>query len=313
MAKLAEAKGFHDDMVQAAGTVDTNVQHNFKGLNNFSRQSQRRRRLQPSTIANVERLSVPKFRAVNAGSFESTSFDAMYKGAELKADATDANEVEKGFQRTVDFSEFRQVPGLEPTGPKDIMVKHARLGATDQYLGALTMDDAAWLGKQPIIEAPKLSLSGPGTSTTNPVVFDCVGSIATAWMAKLKGSEPASMRRRRSRHLQSGPMEETLVEITVVAILRQKILASDGIQVGIELGGIVGAGGVDDIFKDARNLIGTEGVGSFMKTGGANRFLRQLQAVSLADFKLNIKVMRSEPMCDRYEWYVLLRTRSTSH
>lgn len=221
MAKLAEAEGYHGAMVQAAGTVDMNVQSNFKGLNNFSPSSRRRRRLNGGdSVTSVKSFSVPKFRAVDAGSFGDTTFQAMYEGAELQKANTLVNQVNREFARTVNFEEFQQVPGQTPSGSSDIMSKQAKLGATDEYLGALKMDDPVWLAKQPIIEAPKLSIlpGSLGATMSDPLVFDCVGELATAWMEKLRGSAPEAMRRRRSRRLQSGSMEETLVEITVVAI-----------------------------------------------------------------------------------------------
>lgn len=124
--------------------------------------------------------------------------------------------------RTVNFADYKRGPGQTPSDRTDIMSREAQLGSTDEYLGALKMDDPVWLAKQPIIEAPKLSISAgsPGTSTSNPVEFGCEGALAAAWMDKLQGSEPEAMRRRR-RRLQSGRMEETLIEIAGKAMLRQ--------------------------------------------------------------------------------------------
>lgn len=99
MARLAEAEDYHADGVQAAQTVDTNVQENFKGLNNFSPASRRRRRLNGDSVTTVQSFSVPSFQAVTAGSFGDTTFGAMYEGAELKAESTGVNTVTRGFDR----------------------------------------------------------------------------------------------------------------------------------------------------------------------------------------------------------------------
>lgn len=315
MAKIAEAKRFHGKMVESAGTVDKNTQTKFNGLSNFSPANRARRRLSwQDGVTAVNSFSVSEFAAVNAGNFGPTSFQAMYEGAQLKPDATAVDETVKGFSRNIDFSEYGHIPGQEPLLDDALIVREARRGSTDIYLEALQFDDPAWIGKQPIIPAPQLSLAenSPGTSTANPVVFECAGSISNSWMEKLQSAEPEAMRRRRSRRLQSNSMSETVVEISVLAEIRRKILAGDGVVVNVEQGDIMGEDGDQDIFANAKQLIGIDGVGSFMNPRSSRRFLRQLNGVTVRDYDLSIKTMTADPQCDRFEWTFDVRARDAS-
>ncbi|CAB9504369.1 Inherit from bactNOG: repeat protein [Seminavis robusta] len=263
-AKLAEAEEFHGNMVQTSDLVDRNMQKSFAGLQNFSPSATRRRKLsQMKPVTQVRSFSVPAFRAVNEGTFGPTDFQGRYMGAQLRPDSIDVDEIQSDFVRKVDFSQFKREPGKPefPPGDDSIMVHEARLGAVNQYLGALQMDDPVWAEKQPTLSPPKISLAwgSPGSSSQDPVVFGCEGPLAEAWRAKLEGSEPESMRRTRRRRLE-GHAELTVIELVLVGILRHRILEEDGIKVDIEYGDFVGEETDADVFARARDLIGEDGV-----------------------------------------------------
>ena len=301
--RLAEAEELHGRMVRSAETVDQNFQRNFKGLVNFSPSNRRRRLAGGESVTGVQSLKLPTVQAVIEGVYEPVSANAKYVGSQLKPDDTSVNEIDQQFSRKFDFSKFKSPSESDDDDVDDeYVLTELRLGAADLYFGELYFDDDDFIGRQPIIQLPRLSIpsNSPGSSQSNPIVLSCAGSISVAWDLKLDSSDPLAILAKRTK---SGniPIVQTIADFAVMAEMERKLLAGDGINVAVEPGVIEGEGGDEDIFKEARALLGVNGVGNFMDTTSNTRS-RQLNGATLSDYILDIELVDVQPQRDRFEW-----------
>jgi len=305
MAQLAKAQDSHQEAVKTSSLIDKNFGSNFNGLSNFSPKARLRRSLREGvdTATTVGEINIAEFQATSAGRPGSASVTGVYDGARLQPDSTDVNYFSSDITVNFDFTEYNN-PGARKSQDSngESFLRATQQAAAVPYLGSLKTDDQVFLSKQPIIEAPKLILDGIAGGIDKPIIMQCTeGNLALAWLDKLESFEPEVLRRNRARRLSSQPIQETLVDFVVENLLKEKIINNDGITLRVDLGEVVGGGGDNDIFREAKELLGTEGVGSFMDPNNIVA-RRRLQALSLSDYKLELSVMRAQPFCDHFEW-----------
>jgi len=317
MAKLAEVEKKHGQMTATGQIVDSNFQSKFNGMSNFSQERRRQRRLEGGSVANVNFASVQDIRATSDGVLlDNVVAQGHYDGSQLKPDSIELGQVQTDLTlRGLDFSGYGN-PGNGNSRrlESDNILLQFQRSAADAYLEEQKFDDQVFLMRQPIILPPKIEFTGTAGTESNPVELSCSGSLANAWSLKLNSAEPQVMRRRRTKEVGYLGTFETVVEFPAEATVRQMIL-NGNIPITVSAGG--SSDGEEDLFGDARFLLGTEGVGAFMETNTlenvANIFMDTKQKASHrsnpfderanpSDYEWEVDVVAAEPLCDKLRW-----------
>jgi hypothetical protein len=302
-AKLAMANEFQGKMRVAAETIDTNFRSNFRGLSNFAGSERRSRRLREQT--QVDSVDIPMFQAVKAGTTPGpVSPKGNYSGAQLQSSSTAAKMVRQlPFAAEIDLGVY-QFPGNNPTQDGGQAFKTSmEKGAAGPFLQELKLDDPPFFAKQAIISPPSLRLQiEPETDVPGKLQFSCLDPrIADAWKMQLNSAAPADLRRERTRRLLSYPFDDSLIEIFLEIILVERIKAGEGITANVEMGEVVGEGGVADVFTGAKGLLGNEGAGAFLNPRRVmNR--RRMQRLPISDMEVKATIVNAKASCDRLEW-----------
>lgn len=294
MEILANSERSAKRMDTTGKLVDRNFESNFKGLSQFSPSN--RRRMERRLSTQVSSVRVPKAQAVNNGNIPPRlRVGGKYSGARLSPDSTVPQLV-----NDQDFNlEFQLSPN--PKFSDDPSYSDADLKAAEQgvkrgsagpFLEDLKLDDDDFLSRQPIVKAPVIEIR-----RIRPFNLDCgEGGIAQAWRAKLQGSQPESMRQvRRRRRLQADRGEMNLLDVSVEAVVLQRLKQGNDLRI---TPGSISGGGDEDILKDAKDLLGTDGAGAFLNQDRFQR--RQLQ--SIQDVELNIRALEATPLEGRFHW-----------
>jgi hypothetical protein len=312
MADIAIANNINNKMDKTGKLVDGQFNSNIMGLSSFSpstrtEQGRRLRRLQNQ----VENVSLPMTKFISKGAIpdQPVRISGQYSGVQLSPVSTTPTEVsDQQFESMIDLSDYNSNPLFSDdenykVDNGTVATLGAQRGASVPFLGELKLENPDYLDRQPIVEAPVLS-----KLSTDRIMLDCTNArIAEAWRIKLQGSDPESLRRRRTRrHLQVGRGAMTFLETTVEGVLMNVIKAGGVLSVSP---GSINEGN-EDIFKQSKKLLGTTGAGSFLDRSNLNR--RRRLRVDLADYEMEIKVIDAEAQSDRMYWRFAISVSDTT-
>jgi len=314
MAKIAEVEKKHGKMSATGEIVDTNFKSNFNGLRNFSTERTRRRKLEGGSVATVNSVSFRGIQATAGGLLlDDVVATGHYHGSRLRADNTDMSVVERNLTvNRLDFSSYTNPGNGNGRNLKgdDFLLPFQRSTA-EVYLEDQKFDDEDFMARQPTIHPPSISLAGNGVENS-PIELSCSGPLANAWSMKLNSAEPQVMRRRRMKETDHLGTFETVIEFPAEATIRHMIL-NGTIPIIISPGGA--SEFEEDVFGEARFLLGTEGIGAFMDTNQNNndalgseddiftrRKTTQRTLPDPADYEWEVDVVMAEPLCDKLLW-----------
>jgi len=311
MAKLAEAEKKHGKMASAGETVDSNFQSKFNGMKNFSKEQRRQRRLEGGSAATVNSVNFQEIRATSDGVLsDNVLAQGSYDGSQLKPDSTDLGEVKQAVAARLDFRRYSN-PGNGDTRrlqSEDILRQFQR-GTADVYLEKQDFEDEKFMARQPVILPPSIWLAEADGTEDNPTELPCSGALANAWSLKLNSAEPQVMRRRRTKEVDHFGSFETVIEFPAEASVLQMIL-NGTIPITIIPGGT--SDDEEDVFGDARELLGTDGKGKFMDTKERENIANMVAPEDPLDYEWEVDVVTAEPLCDKLQWkFVVTATDRT--
>ena len=224
MVELADVEDQFEIMKKRGNIVQRNTKFKTRGLFNF--QGERRRRLNTSDNLKIGGLN---------GSIQLGS-NTMLEG-DMQPLKTQIGGVTKISPDSLDLLEDTEVDnesfnyGVYYRGTdgnttsseaEETLSNHLQLRSQCAMLNNIDPCDDDYLSKTGTITPPTLSRNDDYTLT-----LDCTEypQLASAWEAKLKGSDSNTVRRRRDRRfLEANGGQETLLDRQIIELVRKKIL-----------------------------------------------------------------------------------------